>query len=554
MAPYVLAAAVGALIVFLYVVVLNHRRCGNLPPSPPSVPLLGHLHLIGRLAHRSLHDLHLRYGGGHGLLLLQLGRRRTLVVCTAAAATDMFKNHDLAFASRPHSVGADKLMYGCDNVSFAPYGESWRRGKKIAVVHLLSPRRVESFAPVRAAEVAALVARTRLAAAEAAGEGVELRGLLYGYANAVVTRATAGAAGATAERLKQLMAKSSGFVAGFEPEDVLPDAPARFVRWVTGIDRRLDDIVRAWDTFLSEIIAAHEEKVGDVAEEDEDFLDVLLRLRRDGAEGLELTDNRIKAIVKVIFVRTQKCSLFKFRFSRNLCFSLFSSTVFDSCVSELWQDVIMAATETSSDTLEWTMAELVANPRVMAKLQDEIARAAAARDGQLAESDLNKMGYLRAVLKEVLRLHPPAPLLVPHESTAPAVVQGYEIPAKTVLFVNVWAIGRDPAVWNAPEEFRPERFMVASGGGGAAVDFRGTDYQLIPFSAGRRICPGISFALPVLELALAGLLRHFDWELPAGVRPGDLDMGEAPGLTTPRRVPLILVPKCKVLPQPALQQ
>ncbi|KAF8697475.1 hypothetical protein HU200_005192 [Digitaria exilis] len=511
--PYVLAAA-GALIVFLYVLVMNRRRRGKLPPSPPSVPLLGHLHLIGRLAHRSLHDLHLRYGGGNGLLLLQLGRRRTLVVCTAAAATDMFKNHDLAFASRPRSVGADKLMYGCDNVSFAPYGESWRRAKKIAVVHLLSPRRVESFAPVRAAEVAALVARTRLAAAEAAGEGVELRGLLYGYANAVVTRATAGVAGATAERLKQLMAKSAGFVAGFEPEDVLPDAPARFVRWVTGIDKKLGGIVRAWDMFLSELIAAHEEKTANVAEEDEGFLDVLLRLRRDGAEGLELTDNRIKAIVK---------------------------------------DVIMAATETSSDTLEWTMAELVANPRVMGKLQDEIARVAAAGDGQLAESDLNKMGYLRAVLKEVLRLHPPAPLLVPHESTAPTVVQGYEIPAKTVLFVNVWAIGRDPAAWDAPEEFRPERFMFRDSGG-APVDFRGTDYQLVPFGAGRRICPGISFALPVLELALAGLLRHFDWELPAGVRPGDLDMGEAPGLTTPRRVPLVLVPKCKMLPQPALQQ
>jgi cytochrome P450 len=128
-------------------------------------------------------------------------------------------------------------------------------------------------------------------------------------------------------------------------------------------------------------------------------------------------------------------------------------------------------------------------------------------------------------------------------------VQGYEIPAKTALFVNVWAIGRDPAVWDAPDEFRPERFMSGS----PSVDFRGTDYQLIPFGAGRRICPGINFALPVLELAIVSLLRHFEWELPAGMRPADLDMGDAPGLTTPRRVPLVLVPKCKTLVQAALQ-
>ncbi|RCV12630.1 hypothetical protein SEVIR_2G294800v4 [Setaria viridis] len=499
MSPYMLAAAAGVLIVLLYVV--KNRRRGKLPPSPPSLPLIGHLHLIGRLAHRSLHELQLRYGGG--LLFLQLGRRRTLVVSTAAAAADLFRNHDLAFASRPRSVGGERLMYGCKNVSFAPYGESWRRGKKIAVVHLLSPRRVESFAPVRAAEVAALVARARRAAE--AGEAVQLRELLYGYTNAVVTRAATGAAGATAEKLKQLMGNSAALMAGFQPEDVLPDAPARFVRWATGLDRKIDDMAEAWDKFLSEIVAAHKEKGAGVAgEEDEDFLDVLLRLREEGADGLELTDDRIKSTV---------------------------------------EDMIAAATETSSQTLEWTMAELVANPRVMAKLQDEIARAAAADEPAIAESDLNKMGYLKAVFKEVLRLHAPAPLLVPHESTAPAVVQGYEIPAKTSLFVNVWAIGRDPAAWDAPDEFRPERFV----GGSAPLDFRGTDYQLIPFGAGRRICPGINFALPVLELALASLLRHFDWELPAGMRPADLDMGEAPGLTTPRRVPLVLVPKCKTL-------
>jgi cytochrome P450 len=206
------------------------------------------------------------------------------------------------------------------------------------------------------------------------------------------------------------------------------------------------------------------------------------------------------------------------------------------------QDMIFAGTETSSVTLEWAMAELVGNPRAMAKLQDEVKRVSNGKP-TIEEDDLSRMDYLKAVLKEVLRLHPPAPLLVPHESTTAATVQGYEIPAKTALFINGWAIGRDPAAWgDAAEEFRPERFLA--GGSAADVDMRGNDYQLLPFGACRRVCPAISFALPALEIALASLVCNFDWELPTGTRP---DMSEAPGLTTPPLAPLRLVPKCKTL-------
>ncbi|CAL5064754.1 unnamed protein product [Urochloa decumbens] len=489
MSPSVLAIAVALLLCSLYAV-KNRRRSGRkLPPSPPwRLPLLGHLHhLIGRLPHRSLHDLHLRYGGrdnNTGLLLLQLGRRRTLVVSTAAAAADLFKHHDLAFSSRPHNVAAHKQTYGSRNA-------------------------------------AALVSRARRAAE--AGVPVPVRELVYGYTNAVVTRAAAGVAGATAERIRRLMAESETLgAAGFQADDVLPDAAAAVFRRVTGLERKIDGMVDDWDRFLSEIIAEHEQRAPPAPGQagGGDIVDVLLQLRRDqqggAGKGFELTDDAVKAITK---------------------------------------DMIAAATETTAVTLEWAMAELARNPRVMAKLQDEIARVAGAGNAKqdaIAEAELSRMGYLRAVIKEVLRLHPPAPLLIPRESMAAAALQGgrYEIPAGTTLLVNAWAIGRDPAAWDAPEEFRPERFLAggAAGGGGSrpAVDFRGTDYQLLPFGAGRRICPGINFAQPVLELALASLLRHFDWELPAGVRPDDVDMVEAPGLSAPPRVPLVLVPKSTV--------
>nr|BAK01916.1 predicted protein [Hordeum vulgare subsp. vulgare]BAK05197.1 predicted protein [Hordeum vulgare subsp. vulgare] len=502
MSPY--AVLVAVLLAFFYAVWKargsSSSSSSRLPPSPPSRPLLGHLHLLGQLPHRSLRELHARYGTDGGLLLLQLGRRRTLVVSTAAAAADLYKNHDLAFASRVPSVPVDKLTYGSINISFSPYGDVWRRSKKIAVVHLLSPRRVDSFAPVRAVEVAALVAGARRGAE--AGESVELRELLCAYSNAVVTRATTGAAGATAEKLNKLLGNSAALMSGLQADDVLPGAAAKVVRWATGLEKRLDAELELWDKFLSQIIAEHlEKKKCDGSAGEEDFLDVLLRLREEGGAGLELTDDRIKSIIK---------------------------------------DIIAAGTDTSSVTLEWAMAELAGNPRAMAKLQDEITRVTQGKP-TIQEADLSRMEYLKAVLKEVLRLHPAAPLLVPHQSTTTAVVQGYEIPAKTALFVNAWAIGRDPAAWGATaEEFRPERFLGS--GGAEGVDLRGNDYQLLPFGAGRRLCPGIGFAMPVLEIALSSLVRHFDWELPAGAR---LDMSEAPGLTTPLLAPLRLVPKCR---------
>jgi cytochrome P450 len=299
MSPYAVAVLLTAvLLVFCYVIAKARASNRKLPPSPPRLPLLGHLHLLGRLPHRSLRELHARYGTDGGLLFLQLGRRRTLVVSTAAAAADLYKNHDLAFASRVPSATVHKLSFGSNNVSFAPYGDAWRRSKKFAVVHLLSPRRADSFGLVRAAEAAALVAGVNLAAV--AGEVVELRGLLYGYSNAVVTRAAAGTAGATAEKMKQLMVNSTALMSGLQLEDVLPDAAAKAVRWATGLEKRLDRQVEAWDELLSEMIAEHLEKKRDDVAGEEDLLDVLLRLRKEGTAGLELTDDRIKSIVQVI--------------------------------------------------------------------------------------------------------------------------------------------------------------------------------------------------------------------------------------------------------------
>uniref|UniRef100_J3L028 Cytochrome P450 n=1 Tax=Oryza brachyantha TaxID=4533 RepID=J3L028_ORYBR len=204
-------------------------------------------------------------------------------------------------------------------------------------------------------------------------------------------------------------------------------------------------------------------------------------------------------------------------------------------------DIFVASSETAATSLQWTMSELVRNPRVMRKAQDEVRRVLAGQDW-VTEESLGDLHYLRLVIKESLRLHPPVTMLLPRDCREPCQVLGFDVPEGAMVLVNAWAIGRDPAHWDAPEEFAPERFEQR-GGAAPVADFKGTDFEYIPFGAGRRMCPGMAFGLANMELALAGLLYHFDWEVPGG---GELDMTEALGITTRRRSDLLLVPAVRV--------
>ncbi|KAL2346970.1 hypothetical protein Fmac_000970 [Flemingia macrophylla] len=174
------------------------------------------------------------------------------------------------------------------------------------------------------------------------------------------------------------------------------------------------------------------------------------------------------------------------------------------------------------------------NPQVMEKAQKEV-RSILGERRVVGESDLHKLEYMRGIIKEIFRLHPAAPMLVPRESMENVVIEGYGIPAKTRFFVNAWAIGRDPESWENPNTFKPERFL------GSDIDYRGQDFELIPFGAGRRGCPGITFASAVVELALAQLLYSFDWKLPPGIAPEDLDLTKVLGISMQRRENLHVV-------------
>ena len=192
-------------------------------------------------------------------------------------------------------------------------------------------------------------------------------------------------------------------------------------------------------------------------------------------------------------------------------------------------------TGTSASAMEWGMSELMRNPAVMKKMQGQIREAFRGK-AVVTEADLQQQAgnlrYLKLVIKEALRLHPPAPLLVPRESIEACELDGYTIPAKSRVIINAFAIGRDPRYWDDAEEFKPERFEEGT------VDFTGSSYEFLPFGSGRRMCPGFNYGLASMELALVGMLYHFDWSLPEGVE--EVDMEEAPGLGVRRRSPLML--------------
>uniref|UniRef100_A0A0E0CGY2 Cytochrome P450 n=1 Tax=Oryza meridionalis TaxID=40149 RepID=A0A0E0CGY2_9ORYZ len=296
---------------------------------------------------------------------------------------------------------------------------------------------------------------------------------------------------------------------GMSLPDLFPSS--RLAMLLSRVPAKIERRRRGMMGFIDTIIQEHQESraAAAAAAEDEDLLDVLLRLQKDMDSQYPLTTMNIKSILI---------------------------------------DMFGAGSETSATTLQWAMAELMRNPEVMRRAQDEVRRElAVAGNERVTEDSLPSLHYLRLVIKETLRLHPPAPLLLPRECGGACEVLGYDVPAGTMVLVNAWAIGRDTAAWGgAAEEFSPERFERCE------RDFGGVDFELIPFGAGRRICPGMAFGLAHVELALAALLFHFDWRLPGGMAADEMDMSEAAGITVRRRSDLLVFAVPRV-PVPAQQ-
>lgn len=472
---------------------LNRTRTkGYLPPSPPKLPIIGNLHQLGKMPHISLGKIAQKLGP---MMFLQLGEVPTVVISSAAMAKEVMKTHDLAFSSRPQLYSAKWLFYNCTNIVFSPYGAYWRHVRKICILELLSTKRVQSYGFIREEEVSRLLRRI----ADSCSKPINLSKLLGLYANDVLCRAVLGrnfseAGDYDMHGFQSMLEEYQELLGGFSIGDFFPSK--EFVHLLTGHKRRLQNTFKRFDNFFEQVVREHLDPERN-NEGEKDILDVLLEIQKNGSSEMSLTLDNVKAILL---------------------------------------DMFAAGTDTSFIVLDWGMTELIMNPKIMKKAQAEIRRVVGERQVVL-ENDLPQLHYLKAVIKEIFRLHPPVPVLVPRESIQDVTIEGYNIPAKTRVFINVWAIGRDPESWKNPETFDPERFV------GSTIDFKGQDFELLPFGAGRRGCPGITFGAVTVELALAQLLHSFDWKLPPGVEAKDLDLTEAFGISMPKTSDLIVVAK-----------
>ncbi|RCV10273.1 hypothetical protein SETIT_2G099300v2 [Setaria italica] len=474
-----------------------HRRHAaglRLPPGPWALPVIGHLHhlLLDALPHRKLRDLSRRHGP---LMLIRLGELPVVVASSADAAREITKTNDLAFATRPIGPATRlALPDGAEGLIFAPYGDVWRQLRRICTVELLSARRVRSFRAVREQDAGRLLREV----AAAAEQAVNLSSCISSYVADSAVRAIMGSRFRDRAEFFRLMEKGIELFSRPSLPDLYPSS--RLAMLVSGVPDRMRRVRVEMMAFMDSIIQEHQlSKADDTDNKEEDLLDVLLRIQRDGDLEFPITMDNIKVVIA---------------------------------------DLFLAGSETSATTLQWAMSELMRNPRVMRQAQDEIRQVLKGQE-RVSEASLGELDYFHLVIKETLRLHPPSPLLLPRECRSPCRVLGFDVPVGATVLVNAWAIGRDPVHWDAPEEFAPERF----GHGRSSVDLKGTNFEFIPFGAGRRMCPGMMFGLASVEIALASLLYHFDWKLPHGMAAEEaVDMKEVMGVTARRRSDLLLVP------------
>ncbi|KAL1540854.1 cytochrome P450 84A1-like [Salvia divinorum] len=492
------------IIPLLFLFVLSRLKRKRYPPGPKGWPAIGNMGMMGQLTHRGLAELAKQYGG---VVHLRMGFLHMFAISSPDTARQVLQLHDNIFSDRPANHAITYLTYDRADMAFANYGPFWRQMRKLCVMKLFSRKRAESWDSVRD-EVDDMVR----AVGSSAGEAVNVGELVFGLTRNIVYRAAFGSSSHEGQDdFISILQEFSKLFGAFNIADFVPWLNCMDIQ---GLNTRLVKARASLDGFIDSIIDEHiqnKKKLNGGDESvDTDMVDELLAFYseedkisepEDLHSSIKLTRNNIKAII---------------------------------------MDVMFGGTETVASAIEWAMTELMRSPEDLQKVQEELKNAVGLAR-KVEEPDLEKLTYLRCCLKEVLRLHPPIPLLL-HETSEDATISGYHVPARSRVMINAWAIGRNSAAWEHANEFKPSRFLKAG-----APDFKGSNFEFVPFGSGRRSCPGMQLGLYALEMAVAHLLHCYKWELPEGMKPADLDMSDVFGLTAPRATRLVAVPTPRLL-------
>ncbi|RDX67262.1 Isoflavone 3'-hydroxylase, partial [Mucuna pruriens] len=475
------------------------RRLKNLPPGPSTLPIIGNLHHLKPPIHRTFSALSQTYGD---IISLWFGSRLVVVVSDPSLVQECFAKNDLVLANRPRFLAGKYLFYNYTTLGSASYGDHWRNLRRITTIDVLSTHRLNSFLGIRRDETKRLV--SKLGQDATRGDGgfakVELRSRL------------------TEMTFNEMMRMISGKRYYGEDCDVTDADEARQFREIIsemlmlmGANNKADflPLLRYTPTLTLFDFEDLEKRLKRIAKRADAFLQSLIEEHRSGKHGT--ADTMIDHLLKLGESQPEYYS--------------------DLMIKGLIQAMLLAGTDTSAVTIEWVMSELLNNPEALKKAKEEI-ESNIGKERLVDEQDLPKLPYLQNIISETLRLHPPAPLLLPHESSEDCTIGGYHIPRGTIVLTNAWLIHRDPKLWTDPTSFKPERF-----------EKEGELNKLIAFGLGRRACPGLALAQRTVGFTMALLIQCFEWERESEEK---LDMMEDKGITMPKRIPLRAI--CKSLP------
>ncbi|XBH95557.1 hypothetical protein VPH35_086100 [Triticum aestivum] len=443
---------------------LSGGKKQRLPPGPWRLPIIGSLHhVVSVLPHRTMTEL-CRWHGP--MMYLQLGEVPTVVVSSAEAVRQMMKASDLLFANRRTTGMQDIVGYGGMGISFAPYGDHWRRMRKVCATELLSSKQVRRMESVRSEEMGSLLRSM----AASPGATVNVSQKVVALSNDVVARAVFGGKFSQREDYIHTSHQVMNLLGGFSLVDLFPSS--RLVRWLSSEERRMKSSLDLMQRIITDILVECKavRAASNATKKLCGLLDVLLTCQEEDSLESPLTT---EMITTVLF------------------------------------DIFGGATDTTSTTFEWAMSELINHPVAMAKAQLEVRGVLGLDQAIIVSSDLAELHYMRMNGEDCK-------------------IMGYDILKGTNVYINAFAISRDPQHWNKPEEFNPERFENNN------MDYNGSCFEFTPFGFGQRLCPGITFASSVLEMALANFLYHFDWMLPDGAISESVDMSKKFGLIVRR--------------------
>lgn len=422
-----------------------------------------------------------------------------MVVQSAKTAAQMFKYHDGSFCDRISTDAFTSHGYKSGSLAVGSYGPYWRVLRRLCASELLVNKRINETESLRRKCVDEMIDWIEEAESCEVDVGKYLFLMAFNLVgNLMVSSDVVDPRSKEGKEFFDAMNKVAQWAGRVNIADVWP-----VLRWLDpqGIKRGMvRDLGRAAEIVAGFMRSRMAEKKQQQRSDEgkKDFLSTVLEFEGDAKEGIgSITQHNAVIIILEMF---------------------------------------LAGSETTSVSIEWAMTELLRNPETMKKAKAELNEVIGPHR-LVEEKDIEQLKYLQAVVKETLRLHPPVPLLLPRRALEDATYMGYHIPKGTQIFVNVWAIGRDPDVWADPLLFKPERFLSSN------TDYKGQNYELIPFGSGRRICVGMMLAQRMLHLTLASLLHCFDWELESGVTPESIDMREREGITARKLVPLKAIPK-----------